>query len=197
MVSRYSPSDPDQRAFAATDADKSHLHAHAGRRLTTRSDSGHGDGGGDGDSWEAEPLALSPGGDLMASAGGADESDDTAAGAEVPLFRVPVGSVFAPAIPASESPAAAADEPPVDEPDDAEALRRLDPNRDLPIPHYAQLNIPEILTKVLRISPVDVVRIRDYEVATRNRKTLVDRLARIVRGDGRKRKKPHAHHSAN
>jgi hypothetical protein len=58
---------------------------------------------------------------------------------------------------------------------------------DLPIERYSDLTITEIMDRTESLSPDQLRQVRDFEAAHRNRKTLVTKLDRLLRG-GRKRR---------
>jgi len=81
-------------------------------------------------------------------------------------------------------PAHAARLPTQSAPADAETVAEV----DLPIERYSDLTIAEIMDKAGSLSADQLRQVRDFEAAHRNRKTLVTKLDRLLRGGGRKRR---------
>jgi hypothetical protein len=61
----------------------------------------------------------------------------------------------------------------------------LAPARELPIPGYENLTIPEIVERIASLSTDKLREIQDYERAHRRRKTLLVRLERHLRNEGK------------
>jgi hypothetical protein len=56
------------------------------------------------------------------------------------------------------------------------------PDRDLPIPHYDELDVDEIEAKLDGLDERDLGELRDYEQAHRARKTMLEALDRRREG---------------
>jgi hypothetical protein len=61
-------------------------------------------------------------------------------------------------------------------------LTSVKPNddRDLPIEHYPELSVEQILTRALALSPEEIDNVVDFEKKHQNRKIVVDNLERVA-----------------
>lgn len=60
------------------------------------------------------------------------------------------------------------------------------PSGGLPIPDYQQLTVTQVIDRLAELSADQLAAVREYEVAHRNRKTLLERLDRHLSGTARR-----------